>query len=87
MNYKYKDKVKIKTWKSMEYEYGLSDSNNINCQYVFTKEIEAALKDINTNRIVTIEMIHTKTTGRYYYRMKEVGGMWSSDMIEFLLSF
>ena len=44
-------KVKIKTWKQMEKEFGLDFYGDINCKYYFTSEME---KDMPKNRIIEI---------------------------------
>ena len=34
------DCVRIRDWKSMESEFGLDSSGNINCQFVFTRDMK-----------------------------------------------
>ena len=81
MKYKIGDKVKIKTWKEMEEEYGCrcSDPGNINCEFEFTKSMEKAIEELNCNRILTIKSVYY-----FSYTMKEISWQWTDDMIKCL---
>jgi len=84
MKYKVGDKVKIKTWKELEKEFGLNPVGNINCKLPsFINTIEKELNALNTNRILTIRKIDED----YYntYLMEEISCHWSEDMIECLV--
>ena len=83
MKYKVKDKVKIKTWKEMEKEYGVSSyAGSIKCNYFyFVKDMEKALEKLNCNRILTIDSVYA-----YFYGIKEMSSWnWSEDMIKCLV--
>lgn len=77
MKYKVGDKVVIKTWEEMEKEFRLGFLDDINCLYGFTKDMEKILKDLDTDRIITI-----KKKDEAAYSMKEIKFTWSDDMIE-----
>jgi len=82
MKYKVKDKVKIKTWKEMEKEYGVFvKKGSIKCKYAFTKGMEEEIEELNCNRILTIEYVYSNS-----YGIKEISSWtWSDDMIKCLV--
>jgi len=84
MKYKIGDKVKIKTWKEIEEEYGCEnrDSENIYCKCacVFLKKMETNIEELNCNRILTI-----KNNCGNFYEMREINWAWSDDMIKCLV--
>ena len=57
MKYKVGDKVKIKTWKQLEEEFGIHPNceNWINCPHLFTKEMDVENNSPEVNRELTIE--------------------------------
>jgi len=59
MKYKIGDKVKIKTWKEMEKEFGIHENGYIKCigSFLFTKYKEKQFKKQFPNRIVEIAII------------------------------
>ncbi len=65
MKYKVGDKVKIKTWESIEKEYGLNIIGNILCPSRFSKDMEKKLTYLDTNRILTISRI--SSCDKYYH--------------------
>ena len=84
MKYKKGDKVRIKTWKEMEKEYGCSKAiggKAINCKpHCFLSLIE---KDINKsfpNRILTIKK--TVRDNRYIMEKIDPEWNWTDCMIE-----
>jgi len=80
MKYKVGDKVKIKTWKEMEKEYGLTERRNINLRPYFMKEMEEQLNENFLDRIIKI-----KENTKDGYRIKEMGCYWSDGMIKELI--
>ena len=82
MKYKIGDKVKIKTWKVMEKEYGLDENRNIQSQnYKFTIDMEREINAKFPDRILTIEEIKEEIKSDFY-RMKEINYGWVDEMIE-----
>ena len=90
MKYKVKNKVKIKTWKEMEKEYGISSyGGNIKCyyNYFFTEYMEKEIEELNCNRILTIDFINDDDDDGscHFYKMKELPTWhWSDSMIKCL---
>ena len=89
MKYKVGDKVKIKTWKKMEGEFGLNHEGNVFPIYpCFVKRQEEDLNELNRDRVLTIEeekmKINFKGCEIDTYRMKDIGYTWSNEMIECL---
>ena len=90
MKYKVKNKVKIKTWKEMEKEYGISSyGGNIKCyyNYFFTEYMEKDIEKLNCNRILTINFIndYDDDDGCHFYKMKEfLNWDWTDEMIKCL---
>ena len=84
MKYKAGDKVKIKSWKEMEKEFGPSDSGIINCKLSFTGTMERELNKKFPDRILTIEDINE--AGNYYgmekYGIEKISTQWTDDMIK-----
>ena len=39
-NFKVGDKVRIRSWEDMESEFGLDEQGNIDCRYLFTREMQ-----------------------------------------------
>lgn len=79
MKYKAGDKVKIKTWKAMEKEFGLNGGLNDGCIAVlgtFTPRMEKELELI-PNRVLTIEGINNDR-----YSMVGISWIWSDGMVE-----
>ena len=76
MKYKVGDKVKIKTWKKMEKEYGLDALDYIKCKSTFVPSMEECLNEVNR----TVEIKEVLSTS---YIIVEDGGewSWSDDMI------
>ena len=85
MKYKEGDLVRIKTWESMEKEFGLNLDRNINCPHpVFIKRMEEELNKISPNRIVMISKLHENCIFPYYYikNYENQKHRWTDDMIE-----
>ncbi|GAF99041.1 unnamed protein product [marine sediment metagenome] len=78
--YKIGDRVRIKTWKEMEKEFGLwpsalhSPDEIKTGHYLFTSKLESILTTI-TDRILTIESGHMD-----YYYVKELGDIDNSSV-------
>ena len=88
MKYKIGDKVKIKTWKKMEKEFGLNKFGNIFVKNSidFYKNKEKALVNASIDRIVEIsEIKHHYAIGGYYH-LKDISNnfIWLDEMIECL---
>ena len=80
--YKPGDKIKIKTWKDMEKEYGLNEYGNIKYDlksYGFVLEMERLIKIKYPDRVLTIRHV-----GNFYYYMMNSNYIWSDYMIECL---
>ena len=83
MKYRIGDKVKIKTWKEMEKEYGVSSLGwvgYINCLGPYKKEMEDVLNRVFPDRILTISGIYG-----LFYSIKGIGRSWHDEMIECLV--
>ena len=81
MKYKVKDKVKIKTWKEMEKEYGVFvKTGSIDCKCLFTKYMGKGIEELNCDRILTIDSVKNDC-----YTMKEITWNWTDDMIKYLV--
>ncbi len=78
MKFQIGDKVRIKTWKSMEKEYGVDKDGWIKTTYLFSPEVEEKLNKLFPDRILTIKGIRA---GKY--EMEEFGG-WSESTVESL---
>ncbi len=80
MKYKVNDQVKIRTWESMEKEYGLDFNGDINgpsC-YIFFKSKEEAINEEYPDRILTITKIGNRNNLKYeYYEVKELSSDWA----------
>lgn len=76
MKYKAGDKVKIKTWKAMEAEFGYKslDDRVLAVSKAFIIGME---KGLDLNRILTIETVEEN-----YYSMENINWSWTDDMIE-----
>jgi len=77
MKYKVGDRVKIRTWDSMEKEFGLRAGSWIECHLGFTLRMEQEVEEKHSNRVLTIEMLNTD-----YYRCCGMAWQWHDDMIE-----
>ncbi len=83
MRYDIGDKVKIRTWDSMEKEFGLDKIRGvgkyITCLGTFTKDMEEFLNKSDCDRVLTIKEVDV------WYYVKGVYFCWSDDMIECLV--
>ena len=77
MKYKVGDKVKIKTWDQMKNEFGVNSINNITCRHGYQTNMEDDIQKMDTNRVLIIE-----DEGDNCYYMKDIGWVWTDDMIE-----
>ena len=87
MKYIKGDRVKIKTWKEMEKEYGLSINKSIKGMAIyFTRKLEVELTKLNCDRILTIDNAYPPGTQDSYsfYCMKEIGHKWFDNNIKYL---
>lgn len=77
MEYKAGDKVKIRTWKEMVKEYGLSPLGFIKHSdpWLFSIRMEEQLNKRFSNRILTIKRRDSKM--KNYYHMKELRYVWN----------
>ena len=66
MKYKIGDKVRIKTWEKGKISH-------------FYSYMEDDIRELNTDRILTIESI---SKSMFHYIMKEIGWVWKDGMIE-----
>ena len=88
MKYKVGDKVKIKTWESMEKEYGLRTHLQIKDNGIrlkgtcFFKEDEEKISKNNFDRILTIKRVLKEYD---YYKTEELWTFVSEDMIDCLV--
>ena len=78
VKYKVGDKIKIKTWKNMEKEYGLAVLGSINNNIPMIEGMEKYLNEKYPDRILTIKEVKWD-----YYRMEENGYHWADTMIEY----
>ena len=78
LHYKIGDKVRIKTWKKMEEEFGLNTCGDINCWISWTIKMEEQLNKLK-NRTVTIEKLDRTNC---CYIMKGIEGRWHRDCPE-----
>jgi len=68
-------KVKIKTWRALERKFGLDEEGDINCQYIFTKDMEEVLPE---DRIIEVE----RGIDVYFFETETTEWWISDDMIE-----
>ena len=86
MKYQAEDKVKIKTWKEMEKEFGLNDVRSIPCGAdTFNSSMEKILRKKFPNRILIIEKRHNTNMGKECYRMRNISFNWTDNMIKCLV--
>ena len=87
MKYKIGDKVKIKTWESMEKEYGLYSDNNemIDCDVGFSWRRENFIKRKFPDRILTIDKRCKNNTYFMNIRNSIWISNWSDNSIEYSL--
>ena len=81
MKYKVGDKVRIKTWRQMQDEFGLDADNAIDCFKKFTTVMESSLP---RDRIITLDRVYEDDN---YYISDEFTSRYctfliSDDMIE-----
>jgi len=73
-------KVKIKTWETLEKEFGLDEEGDINCSFFFTKDME---EELPADRIIEVEPRIDLIDGRKYLFENDISLWWvSDDMIE-----
>jgi len=83
MKYKVDDKVRIKTWKRMEKEFGIlydDDGRYIDCNLHFPNMMEDFVNKHYPDRVVTIKQA-TETYG-YYLMEGDNYHHWTDDMID-----
>jgi len=73
------DIVKIKTWKEMKKEYGLTHNRDIECKLTFVRTMEEYLNKNFPDRIVEIEAVDEKYE---FYFIRGSGDQWGDDMIK-----
>ena len=84
MKYKVGDKVRIKTWESMEKEYEVIESLDKSFSWIkigitnFIYDMESLLMSLNKDRVVTIKKI---VNNRHYF-IKEIKYNWVDEMME-----
>ncbi len=72
MKYKVGDKVRVRSWESMEKEFGLDEFGYISMKYGFTDDMEKLCGEI-----LTIECVMDS-----YYYTKGAKWQWTDDMLE-----
>lgn len=72
MKYKVGNKVRVRSWESMEKEFGVDEFGYISMKYGFTDDMEKWCGEI-----LTIECVMDS-----YYCMKKVGHLWTDEMLE-----
>ena len=81
MSYEIGDRVKIKTWKEMEKEFGISSISCICAGYYgFVKDMEEWINKKFTNRILTIEEVLTNS---YLMNGDRQRYHWDNKMIKY----
>jgi len=82
MKYRIGDKVKIRTWKSLEKEFGLSGPG-IDCQrFGVLPCMEDSLVKLECKRILTIKGFDEENN---FYTMEEISYIWTDEMIRELV--
>jgi hypothetical protein len=83
MKYKVGDRVRIKTWKEIEYKWGLDSDGAMQAPLDnphFTRPMELGLRHMFPNRILTIDKV-----GKDHYSMNGTPYAWADYMIDCLV--
>ena len=91
MKYKVGQKVRIKTWESMEKEFGVNKSGNIKFNLdetcCFVPSMERLLNEVSPDRILTIRKLEHTSDDEKIYHMKEMTlGNLLEETIEYSLA-
>jgi len=73
-------KVKIKTWRALEKEFGLDENGDIDCKFAFVPEMEEKMPK---DRIIEVKPSIDPIEGMFYLFKADDSDWWiSDDMIE-----